>query len=155
MAKYKFNENPVCNANGTCSCFDDAYTIDEFMREPEGGFQTICHFMTFYRKNAAQYKKFIVIRYAFAAATTVTSFVFRISSLTHYVGAVRYEDLKNNTAFELQRVLDFANEYDGRVHTDTQVPYSSILQAVELSDFERMRTVSTNRFFVPVPTAKE
>jgi hypothetical protein len=62
MAKYEYRDTPFCTANGTCSCFDDKYTIDEFMREPEGGFLTICHFVAFYVSHAAQLKDLLVVR---------------------------------------------------------------------------------------------
>jgi hypothetical protein len=62
-SKYEYSETPFCKGgNGSCSCFDDAYTLSEFMREPDGGFQTICDFISFYLRHQDRYKRFLLVR---------------------------------------------------------------------------------------------
>lgn len=56
-----FVEIQFCNTtSGTCSCFHPDYTMLDFMREPQGGFDTICYFPEFFWRNRDKVSSFAV-----------------------------------------------------------------------------------------------
>lgn len=81
LAKFPWQREPFCNQTTlSCSCFHPDYSIVDFMREPNGGFDTILEFSTFFWQNRARMKELML---------------------------VRYEDMHANPKTELKRVLAF------------------------------------------------
>lgn len=86
LAKFPWQREPYCNQTTlSCSCFHPDYTIVDFMKEPNGGFDTILEFSAFFWHNRARVGEFEL---------------------------VRYEDLHENPQRELRRVLTFLGVRD-------------------------------------------
>jgi hypothetical protein len=81
LSKFAWQREPFCNqTTQSCSCFHPDYTIVDFMKEPNGGFDTILEFSAFFWNNRQRMRDFLL---------------------------VRYEDMHANPKAELRRVLEF------------------------------------------------
>eukprot|EP00019_Armaparvus_languidus_P012941 CAMPEP_0168586008 /NCGR_PEP_ID=MMETSP0420-20121227/4039_1 /TAXON_ID=498008 /ORGANISM="Pessonella sp." /LENGTH=196 /DNA_ID=CAMNT_0008621039 /DNA_START=272 /DNA_END=859 /DNA_ORIENTATION=+ len=81
FSKFEAQDDPYCDTvSGTCSCFHPDYTILDFMKEPQGGFDTICQFSSFFWQNRQKMNSFLL---------------------------TKYESLHSDTLGELRRVMKF------------------------------------------------